>query len=123
MIETGRHHADDLHSLSVELNFSTYEARITSKTPRPKSIAQHDYVINTRLEFFGFKNSAVRWCDSHQREEIRGCCERDQALGWLPGFGESTARIGVGRQPFKNGILGALVEEICYCKRPVLRVW
>src|SRR5215207_2690883 len=108
MIETGRHHADDLHCFSVELNFSTYNARITSKTPRPKTVAQHDYIINTRLEFFWFKHTTVRGCDSHQREEIRGCCEVDQALGCLPVFGESTASIGVGCHPFKNGILGAL---------------
>src|SRR6185503_6404550 len=114
MIEPGRHHADYLHGFSVELNFSTDDARITSKTPRPTTIAQDDHVINTRLKFFGFKYTAVGGLDSHQREEIRGCCEVDQALGCLPVFGESTASIGVGRHPFKNGILGALVEEICH---------
>src|SRR6185503_13062482 len=113
VIETGRHHADDLHCFSVKLNFSTYDARITSKTPRPKTVAQHDYIINTRLEFFGFEHTAVRGCNSHQWKEIRGCCEIDQALGCLPGFGESTALINVGRHTFKNGILRALVEEIC----------
>src|SRR6185436_19077362 len=63
MIKTGRHHADDLHCFSVELNFSTYDARITSKTPRPKSIAQDYYIINTRLEFFWFKHTTERGCD------------------------------------------------------------
>src|SRR6185503_6708952 len=72
MIETGRHHADDLHCLSVELNFSTYDVRITSKTPCPKTVAQHYNVINTRLEFFGFEHTTVRRCDAHQWKEIRG---------------------------------------------------
>ncbi len=113
MIETRRHHADDLDCFSVELNFSPYDARIASKTPRPKSIAQDYFIINTRLEFFGLKHTALCGCDSHQWEEIRGYCEVDQALGCLPWFSESAARIRVGRHLFKNCILGALVEEIC----------
>ncbi len=113
MIETGGHHADDLHCFSVELNFSSDYVWVISETARPKSIAQDDYVINTRLEFFGFKHTAVRGCDSQQWKEIRGCREAEQALGCLPVFGETTARIVVGRHLFKNRILGVLVEEIC----------
>ena len=112
VIETGRHNADDLHGLPVELNFSSEYVWVVSKMARPKSIAQDYRIINTRLEFFGFKYTTVRGCDSHQWEEIRGRFEADQAFGCLPGFGESNARVSVGRHVFKDAILGALVEEI-----------
>src|ERR1044072_3287046 len=114
MVEAGRHHADDLHCFSVELNLSTYDVRITSKTPGPPTVAKDSYVINTRLEFFGLEHTAVCGCDSHHREEIRGCYEAEQAFGCLPLFGESAARVTVGRHLFKNGILVVLVEEIRY---------
>src|SRR6185503_3060762 len=113
MIETGRHHADDLHCLSVELNFSSDYVWVVSKTAGPESIAQHDDVINTRLKFFRFEHTTVRWCDSHQGKEILSCGEVDQSLGRLTGFGEGGVPVGVSRHPFENGILSALVDEIC----------
>jgi hypothetical protein len=64
MFESRRHHADYFDCLSVELNASAHNGWIASETARPKTIAQDDYVISAKLEFFGSEYTAVRWWDS-----------------------------------------------------------
>src|SRR6185369_2562509 len=60
MLESGRHYPDDLHGLSIELDFSAYDVWVTAKTARPETIREHDHVICTGLEFFRLEYTAQR---------------------------------------------------------------
>jgi hypothetical protein len=113
VVESGRHHADDLDCLSVELNFSAYDARITSKTPRPKTVAQDDHVISAWFEFFGFEYATVGRCDSQNWKEVGCCGNAGQTFCCLTLFGEITADEVVGGQLLEDRVLGLVVKEIC----------
>ena len=113
MFKSGRHHADYLHCLSVELNFSSDDVWIASEAARPKTIGQDDHVVGARLKLFGFEYTAVRRRDFQHRKEIGGCCEAEQTFCCLSLFGEITAGEVVGSHLLENGILVVLVEEIC----------
>jgi hypothetical protein len=60
MFKSGRHHADDLNCLAVELDFSSHDVRVASETKRPEPIREDDNVISARLEFFRLENTAIR---------------------------------------------------------------
>ena len=77
MFESGRHHADYLNCLSIELNFPSDDAWITSETACPKAIGEDDHVISARFELFGLKNTTARRSNAHQRKEIGSRCETE----------------------------------------------
>jgi hypothetical protein len=123
MFETGRHHADYLHCLSVKLNRASDYAWIASETTRPKTIGQDNHVVRARLELFRFKDTAVRRRHSKHGKEIGGACQAEQTFRRLSLSGHITARKVVGGHLLEDRILVVMVEEICRRKRPVLRVW
>src|SRR2546423_1702388 len=112
MIESGRHHADYLNRLSVELNCASDYVWVATKTARPKTISQDYDVVSTRLELFRFEYTAARRGRSQQRKEIGGCCEAEQTLRCLPLFGEVTAGKVVSSDLFENRVLVVLVKEV-----------
>src|SRR6185503_13611046 len=90
MVETGRHHANYLDCLSVELNLTSHNARITSETTRPKTIGQDNHVVRARLELFRFEETAARWSHIKQGKEIGGACEAEQTFRRLSLCGQIT---------------------------------
>src|SRR5688500_15682204 len=105
MFEAGRHNANNLDCLSVELDFSSHDIWVAAKTASPKKIAQDDHVISARLEFFRVeKTAAFRWY-SEEWKKVGGCREAEQTLRCLSLFGEITRLKMVGGHLFKNGIL------------------
>ena len=73
MFESGRHHADYLDCLSVELNRASDYVWVASKTARPKTIGQDDDVVSARLKLFRFEYTAARRSHFQHGKEIGGC--------------------------------------------------
>src|SRR5689334_9234310 len=101
MFEPGRHHADDLNCLTVELDLASDDVWVASKTSRPETIGEDDNVVGAGLELFGFEDAAERRGHSHHGKEIGGCREAQQTFCCLALFGEITVNEVVGRHLFK----------------------
>src|SRR6185436_17045846 len=112
MFKALRHHADDLHCLAVELDFSSHDVWVASETKRPEPIGQDDNLISARLEFFRFESTAIRGRHCQHWKEISSCCEADQTFRGVSRFGEITVDELVRCHLLKDRILVVLVEEI-----------
>src|ERR1700752_1943065 len=96
MLESRWHHANYLDGLSIKLNSSTHDARITSEPARPQTITEDDDVIGAWLEFFRFEHAPVCRRHSQDGKEIGGARDAEQTFRGLALFGEIAADKGVG---------------------------
>src|SRR5262245_29346359 len=127
MIETRRHHADDLHILPVQSKRATKNVRIAAKAPHPKTVAEDDDGAGADpfggLMIFGNEDTPQRRLSAQRREEVRRGDERLYALGRRPRLGQVWATKGVGDQLLEDVVLLALSEEVPRRMRPALRMY
>src|SRR6185369_888717 len=93
VIETGRHHADDLDGLAVELNLASDDVWVAAEASCPETIGQDDYVVTAGLKLFGLEDAAVRRRHAEQRKEIGGGGETEQTFRRLALFGQVSAGV------------------------------
>src|SRR5262245_23412692 len=127
MIESRRHHADDLHILPVQSKRAPQDLRIGAKTLRPETVAEDDDRASADpfgdLMIFRNEGAPQSWHHAQSREEVGRGDDRAYALGRRPRLGEIRAIKSVGDHLLENVVLLALIEEVPRRMRPALRMY
>jgi hypothetical protein len=122
VIKTRRHHADDLHALSVQLQCATQDVRVSSEAAHPKSIAEDDDPVGACLMLFGSEDTPESRLNAECREEICRGGDAPQTLCRRSRLGEIWDYPGMGDHVLEDVVLLALLEEVTGRMRPTLRM-
>src|SRR5208283_373486 len=107
------HHAGHGIGFVIQFDIAADNRRISAEASRPEFIAQHYFVLVSRLVFTLKKNAAEQRFGVQDRKEAVGHSNRSNRLR-MARTGQRIATEAISRHLFKAVLLGAPVEEVCW---------
>src|SRR5262245_51979925 len=120
MFEAWRHHPGDLHTFSVQLNYSSHDVGVAGKAPSPEPITENNDVVTAGIELFSVEDAAVCWINAEEWKEIGSRCQAEQPFRSLALLRQIPASEGVGCHLLEHCVLLTLIEEVPGRMRPRL---
>src|SRR5882672_7043517 len=110
-MEVLAHHADDVVGATAELDGLAHDIRVAAEASLPQTIAKDDDEVFAVHLLFGGEDAAEQRLALHDFEEPVADLDRGNSFGFAIA-GHDWKPTGVGRNVFKNIVLGTIVSYV-----------